>query len=139
MLPEIESKQDEWELPKELADFLQERCQCFMGDKELEVFMETGTPKNVKVPTKLDPFMKALLEKKGLNKTVTLDEEQQKVHNRLFRVMGPLSAAWHGLQTVVGQEDGEEPNPTVILKNLNNAVVLSLYSYSVPIFANHIY
>ena len=62
--------------------------------------------------------MKALLEKKGLNRAITLNEEQQKVHSRLFQIMGPLAAAWHGLQSVVRQEDDEEPDPEKILKNL---------------------
>ena len=68
--------------------------------------------------------MKALLEKKGLNRAITLDEEQQKVHFRLFQIMGPLAAARHGLQSVVRQEDGEEPDPENILKNLTDSVVL---------------
>ena len=38
--------------------------------------------------------------------------------------MGPLAAAWHGLQSVVRQEDGEEPDPENILKNLTDSVVL---------------
>ena len=86
-----------------------------------ESFLETATPTNVNTPIRLDPFRKALLEKKGLNKAITLDEEQQKVHSRLFQIMGPLAAAWHGLQTVVRQ-DGEEPNPEIILKNLTDSV-----------------
>ena len=96
VLPEIRAKNIEWELPLELADFLQERCQNYLGEKELESFLETPTPKIINTPIKLDPFMKALLEKKGLNRAITLDEEQQKVHSRLFQIMGPLAAAWHG-------------------------------------------
>ena len=68
--------------------------------------------------------MKALLEKKGLNRAITLNEEQQKVHSRLFQIMGPLAAAWHCLQSVVRQEDDEEPDPEKILKNLTDSVVL---------------
>ena len=125
VLPEIRAKNIEWELPSsELADFLQERCQNYLGEKELESFLETPTPKNINKPIKLDPFMKALLEKKGLNRAITLDEEQQKVHSRLFQIMGPLAAAWHGLQSVVRQEDDEEPDPEKILKNLTDSVVL---------------
>ena len=44
-------------------------------EKELEPFLATLPPTNIKVPLKLDPFMKTLLEKKGNNKVVTLDEE----------------------------------------------------------------
>lgn len=36
--------------------------------------------------------------------------------------MGPLAAARHGLQTVVRQENGEEPNPEIILKYLTESV-----------------
>ena len=60
VLPEIRAKNIEWELPLELADFLQERCQNYLGEKELESFLETPTPKNINTPIKLDPFMKAL-------------------------------------------------------------------------------
>ena len=38
--------------------------------------------------------------------------------------MGTLAAARHDLQTVVRQEDGEEPNPEIILKYLTEFVVL---------------
>ena len=53
-----------------------------------------------------------------------MDEEQQKVHYRLVQIMGPLASEWHGLQSVVRQEDDEEPDPEKILKNLTDSVVL---------------
>jgi len=93
-LPNISSKSKTWELPTELAEFLQERCNSYLSEKELHEFLTTATPSNVKGATKLDPFMKALLEKRGLNRTVSVDDEQQKIHQKLFQVMGPLSAAW---------------------------------------------
>lgn len=45
VLPEIRAKNIEWELPSELADFLQERCQNYLGEKELESFLNTYTKK----------------------------------------------------------------------------------------------
>jgi len=125
-LPNISSKSETWELPTELAEFLQERCNSYLSEKELEEFLTTATPSNVKGATKLDPFMKALLEKRGLNRTVSVDDEQQKIHQKLFQVIGPLSAAWWSLQEVVnGEENNEnEQPPEVILQHLNNSIVL---------------
>ena len=85
-LTKITSKAKSWKLPEELADFLQERCNTHMTKKELDEFMSTATPSNLKEATKLDPFIKTLLEKKGLNKTVSMDDEQQKIHEKLSKV-----------------------------------------------------
>ena len=45
VLPVIRAKNIEWELPSELADFLQERCQNYLGEKELESFLNNYTKK----------------------------------------------------------------------------------------------
>ena len=93
-----------------------------MTEKELDEFMSTATPSNLKEATKLDPFMKTLLEKKGLNKTASMDDEQQKIHEKLFKVMGPLSAAWWAVQEVVNGE--KDPDPAEVLKHLNDSIIL---------------
>ena len=38
-----------------------------MSEKELDEFKEVTMPKNLNTPTRLDPFMKAVLEKRGHN------------------------------------------------------------------------
>ena len=64
-LPNITTKATSWELPQELAVFLQERCNTYMSEKDLEEFLTTQMPINIKCAIKLDPLMKALLERKG--------------------------------------------------------------------------
>ena len=73
-LPAISAKSKSWELPAELVEFLQERCNSYLSDKELEEFLKTNTPANVKGATKLDPFLKTLLDKKDLNRTISTDQ-----------------------------------------------------------------
>ena len=41
VLPEISSKVKSWELPEDFATFLQERCQSYIHEKELEEFVTT--------------------------------------------------------------------------------------------------
>ena len=123
-LPAISAKSKSWELPAELAEFLQERCNSYLSDKELEEFLTTNTPTNVKGATKLDPFLKSLLDKKGLNRTISVDDEQQKIHQKLYQVMGPLSAAWATLQEVVNAEEEPTHDPEIVLKHLNDSIVL---------------
>ena len=108
VLLDIQVKNKEWELPSELADFLQERCQNYLGEKELEEFVETTTPKNVKVPIKLDPFMKALLEKKGLNKTVSMKNSRRYMLDSsrswdLCQQRGTVSKQWWDRKMVMNQ------------------------------------
>ena len=86
-LAEIVSKTESLNLPEDLAKFLQERCQTYLQEKELEEFMSIPIPSNVKAATKLDPFKKALMEKKGLNKIICQYNEHQKVHERLFHAI----------------------------------------------------
>ncbi|XP_066916004.1 uncharacterized protein [Clytia hemisphaerica] len=125
MLPDIKSESTSWELSEELAEFLQNRNQTYLQEKELEVFTTIQPPKNIKTATKLDPFMKALLDKKGLHKIVSQDNENQKIHERLFQVLGPLSSAWQKMQDVVnGGDEVEEIDPATVLGNLNDAVVI---------------
>ena len=124
VLPEITSKLKSWELPEDLANFLQDRCQIYMTEKELEDFTTIPAPSNVKAPTKLDPFIKALVEKKGLNKVISQDGEHQKIHEKLYQVMGPLSSAWTKLQDVVNEKENAENEPESVLKNINEAIVL---------------
>ena len=123
-LPEIKSKKKDWQLPEELADFFKERCQSHMSDRDLEEFLEVPVPSNLDYPTKLDPFMKALLEKKGLNKTLSVDDEMQKLHSRLFQIMGPLGKAWSSIQSITQSDEEEGPDPEEILKDLNSTIVL---------------
>jgi len=68
-------KKQAWELPKELAEFFQERCQNLLNEKELEEFSKIPVPSIVNVPTKLDPLTRDLLEKKGNNRIFSMDEE----------------------------------------------------------------
>ena len=124
VLPEMTSKLKSWELPEDLANFLQDRCQIYMTEKELEDFTTIPAPSNVKAPTKLDPFIKALVEKKGLNKVISQDGEHQKIHEKLYQVMGPLSSAWTKLQDVVNEKENAENEPESVLKNINEAIVL---------------
>ena len=98
-----------------------------MTEKELDEFMSTATPSHLKEATKLDPFMKTLLEKKGLNKIVSMDDEQQKIHEKLFKVMGPLSAAWWAVQEVVNGE--KDPDPAEVLKHLNDSIISVSYTH----------
>ena len=123
VLPSLKAKRDGWSLPNELADFFKERCQQYLGEKDLEEFLETPVPSNINTPTKLDPFMRVLLEKKNLNKVISVDDEMAKIHSRLFDLMGPLGKAWTDMQACVG-DDGEDPDPADILKLLNQSVVI---------------
>ena len=122
-LPKISTKAAAWNLPEELAAFLQERCTTHLSEKELEEFTTTAAPNNIKGALKLDPFMRTLLERKGMNRVLSIDDEQQKIHEKLFQVMGPLSAAWLAVQNVVNGEE-EDPDPDTVLKHLNDSLVL---------------
>ena len=95
-----------------------------MTEKELEEFTEIPVPGNVNVPTKLDPFMKVLLEKKGLNKSVSVDEEMEKLHNRLYQMAGPLGKAWSSIQRYVQRDSEDGPDPEETLQSLNSVMVL---------------
>ena len=70
-----------------------------MSEKELDEFKEVTMPKNLNTPTRLDPFMKAVLEKRGHNKIISVDEEWQKVHSKLYEISGPLGMMWTQVQT----------------------------------------
>ena len=122
-LPEIKSNRNEWKLPTELREFFVERCQNHLSERELEEFKEINTPKNVPVPTKLDPFMKALLEKRGHHKVVSADEEWQRVHSRLYEITGPLGKVWSQVQTYLHTEE-ENLDPEEVLGQLNASIVL---------------
>ena len=82
-LPETKSRGLQWELPVELAQFLHEQCSNYMAEKDLEPFLICGTPSNMNKPYKMDCFVKGLLEKKGQFKHLTIDEELQKVQERI--------------------------------------------------------
>ena len=117
------NKKKEWKLPDELADVFEERCQSHMSEKELEVFLEIPVPKNINTPTKLDPFMKVWLEKKRLNRVVSVDEEMQRLQQKLYLVTGPLGRVWSSIQQYI-QGNEEELDPQEVLTNLNASVVL---------------
>ena len=59
VIPEISIKVKSWELPEDLATFLYERCQSYMPEKELEEFVTTPAPSNIKMATKLELFSTA--------------------------------------------------------------------------------
>ena len=52
----------EWQLPDELAQFLRDRCQKHLSEKDLEPFLDVPVPSNVDRTVQLDAFMKAWLE-----------------------------------------------------------------------------
>ena len=94
-----------------------------MSDTDLEVFSNVSIPSNVSTATKLDPFMKALLERKGMQKVISMDEELQKLHNKLYSVMGPLGKVWKDTQDFLQNEDDEDEE-----KNLDPHEVVDLFS-----------
>ena len=49
-----------------------------------------------------------------------------KIHERLFQALGPLSAAWLEMQKGMQDdlEEGSETNPELVLEHLNNTIVL---------------
>ena len=58
-------------------------------------------------------------------KIVSQDNENQKIHEKLFQVLGPLTSAWQKMQDVVnGGDEVEEIDPGTVLGNLNDAVVI---------------
>jgi len=95
-----------------------------MLEKELEEFLEIPVPKNINTPTKLDPFMKVWLEKKRLNRVVSVDEQMQRLHQKLYLVTGSLGRVWSSIQQYVQGEEEEELDPEEVLANLNASVVL---------------
>lgn len=104
LLPTIKQKASNWSLPKSLADFFQESCESYLTEKELEEFTKVPAPKNLKMPIKLDHFMRSLLEKKGFNKLISIDEEMQKIHQKLYQITGPLGLVWSSIQSFLTGE-----------------------------------
>ena len=116
---------DEWELPDELAEFLKSMSNKFVPEKDLEQFLEVPAPKNFDSQQKMDPFMRALLEKRGKNRLVSVDDELQKVHHRSIQALGPLGKVWSDIQDfVTGNSEEESLEPEKVVTNLNSAVAL---------------
>ena len=57
-----------------------------------------------------------------MNKLISQDNENQKIHERLFQAMGPLVSAWSTMQEVVNED--KEIEPEIVLDGLNDAIVL---------------
>ena len=49
-----------------MREFFSDISQKYMSEKELDEFKEVTVQKYLNTMTKLDPFMKALFEKKGI-------------------------------------------------------------------------
>lgn len=97
-----------------------------MMEKDVEEFQETPSPQNINQPTKLDPFMRVLLKKKGQNKVISIDDEMDKIHDKLYQILGPLVSALYEMQNRLSKESDEGMNvdPESILRHLNNAIVI---------------
>ena len=121
-LPTIKTSED-WILPEQLANFFNEQCSVHMKEKELEQFMVTPTPVNINQPTKLDAFIKPMLEKRG--KTLSKDNELAKIHEKLYAIMGPLGKVWAEVQKYFSAYDEEtDIDPELCINNLNSTIEL---------------
>ena len=71
-------------------------------------------------------LMRVLFGKKNWAKALSVDEKMNKIQERLFQALGPLSAAWLEMQKGIQDdlEEGSETNPELVLEHLNNTIVL---------------
>lgn len=69
-----------------------------------------------------------MLEKNGHYKSLSIDDELQKIHNKLYQITEPLGWTWGAIQQhMVKQDDEEEdsgPDPELIVKYINDSIVL---------------
>ena len=75
--------------------------------------------------------MRALMEKKGKNRLVSVDDELQKVHHRLIQALGPLGKVWSEVQDyVTGDAEEDTLEPEKVVNNLNAASGIAMPSHT---------
>ena len=104
------SESHKWELPGEMADYINHQFECFIPEKDVEEnLLVLLVPENVRGVKKLDDFVKSIMGQSAqiLNQDATMEKFQQKI----LDVLGPLSRLWKGLEDIKNAPDDTVPVP----------------------------
>ena len=87
-----------WELPCEMADYVNHQFEYFIPEKDVEenLLIQQPVPENVRGVKKLDDFVKSVMGQSAqvLNQDATMKRFQQKI----LDLVGHLSRLWKGLE-----------------------------------------
>ena len=94
--PSGEEHLNEWELPEELAVYVNETMGKFVPEKQLKenILYENPVPNNIAQPKTLDVFMKELLEEQGKKHSLALEKDLLDIHQKATNILGPFSTLW---------------------------------------------
>ena len=106
-----ESESHKWELPGEMADYVNQQFEYFILEKDLEenLLVLQPIPEYVRGVKKLDDFVKSIMGQSAqiLNQDATMEKFQQKI----LDVLEPLSRLWKGLEDIKNAPDDTVPVP----------------------------
>ena len=105
------SESHKWELPGEIADYVNHQFECFIPEKDVEenLLVLQLVPENVRCVKKLDDFVKSAMGQSAqvLNQDATIEKFQKKI----IDVLKPLSRLWKGLEDIKNVPDNTAPVP----------------------------
>ena len=105
------SESHKWELPGEMADYINHQFECFIPEKDVEEnpLVLQLVPENVRGVKKLNDFVKSIMRQsaQALNQDAIMEKFQQKI----LYVLGPLSRLWKGLEDIKNAPDDTVPVP----------------------------
>ena len=100
-----------WELPCEMADYVNHQFEYFIPEKDVEenLLIQQPVPENVRDVKKLDDFVKSVMGQSAqvLNQDATMKGFQQKI----LDLVGHLSRLWKGLEDIKNVPDNTVPVP----------------------------
>lgn len=95
-----DEKQYDYELPDEMADYLNKYMDKYVPDKDLKdsIMTENPVPSNVNKPKKLDGYFKEILNENHKRNELKVDDALEKIQDKVVQVMGPLARVWYAVE-----------------------------------------
>lgn len=116
-----------YELPEELAAYVNKYLERFVPDKGLKdsILYENPVPSNVIKPKRLDDFFKELLEEQKKRSEMALDDALEKIQQKTLNILGPLSKVWLVIEgAIASSDDRTEIQLEDLAKHLEQTVML---------------
>ena len=119
-----DEKQYDYELPDEMANYLNKYMDKYVPDKDLKdsVMTENPVPSNVNKPKKLDGYFKEILNENHKRNQLKIHDALEKIQDKVVQVMGPLARVWYAVEATT--DDSQPLSAEELSRSIEQSVLI---------------
>jgi len=125
---EVDSRENDWELPENLLAYLNKYVDNKIPEKELrdKITNFNPVPKNVRKTQEIDIFIKDVLVENNKNSTLHVDRLLKATQEKVLQILGPLTRLWEITDREKIYVDEDVPEEVEQFQNMINLMEQSV-------------